>query len=115
MVLVHVTGSAVTSKLFTFSKHFSLPPHIFIDTKCRILPCILSKAVWLNFIMLLAILDLGSSFWGMVLILASTNLLAARIGAGCLVIALIIVLLIAKNVSGFHVYPSHCQDTLLKI
>ncbi|XP_017248407.1 uncharacterized protein LOC108219453 isoform X2 [Daucus carota subsp. sativus] len=40
---------------------------------------------------------LGSSFWGMVLILASTNLLAARIGAGCLVIALIIVLLIAKN------------------
>ncbi|KAL8132616.1 hypothetical protein AgCh_008192 [Apium graveolens] len=40
---------------------------------------------------------LGSSFWGMVLILASTNLLAARISAGCLAVALIVVLLIAKN------------------
>ncbi|KAI3746005.1 hypothetical protein L6452_08420 [Arctium lappa] len=40
---------------------------------------------------------LGSSFWGMVLILASTNLLAARIAAGCLAVALIIVLFVAKN------------------
>ncbi|KVI07825.1 hypothetical protein Ccrd_013815 [Cynara cardunculus var. scolymus] len=40
---------------------------------------------------------LGSSFWGMVLILASTNLLAARIAAGCLAAALIIVLFVAKN------------------
>lgn len=40
---------------------------------------------------------LGSSFWGMVLILASTNLIAARIAAGCLAAALIIVLFVAKN------------------
>ncbi|XP_076952823.1 uncharacterized protein LOC143626716 [Bidens hawaiensis] len=40
---------------------------------------------------------LGSSFWGMALILASTNLLAARIAAGCLAAALIIVLFVAKN------------------
>lgn len=42
--------------------------------------------------------DLGSSFWGMVLILASTNLLTARIAAGCFIAALLIVLFIAKNV-----------------
>ncbi|KAI7725191.1 hypothetical protein M8C21_025416 [Ambrosia artemisiifolia] len=41
---------------------------------------------------------LGSSFWGMVLILASTNLIAARIAAGCLAAALIIVLFVAKNI-----------------
>ncbi|KAJ8449638.1 hypothetical protein Cgig2_005660 [Carnegiea gigantea] len=40
---------------------------------------------------------LGSSFWGMVLILASTNLLTARIAAGCLALALFIVLFVAKN------------------
>ncbi|PIN13323.1 hypothetical protein CDL12_14055 [Handroanthus impetiginosus] len=40
---------------------------------------------------------LGSSFWGMVLILASTNLLTSRIAAGCLILALLIVLFIAKN------------------
>lgn len=40
---------------------------------------------------------LGSSFWGMALILASTNLLASRIAAGCLILALLIVLFIAKN------------------
>ncbi|KAJ9564434.1 hypothetical protein OSB04_000400 [Centaurea solstitialis] len=40
---------------------------------------------------------LGSSFWGMLLILASTNLLTARIAAGCLGAALLIVLFIAKN------------------
>ncbi|XP_074271730.1 uncharacterized protein LOC141595663 [Silene latifolia] len=40
---------------------------------------------------------LGSSFWGMALILASTNLLTARIAAGCLAIALFIVLFVAKN------------------
>lgn len=43
--------------------------------------------------------DLGSSFWGMVLILASTNLLTARIAAGCFGVALFIVLFVAKNVS----------------
>ncbi|XP_054785726.1 uncharacterized protein LOC129292193 [Prosopis cineraria] len=40
---------------------------------------------------------LGSSFWGMVFILASTNLLAARIAAGCFIVALVVVLFIAKN------------------
>ncbi|KAK7340959.1 hypothetical protein VNO77_21678 [Canavalia gladiata] len=40
---------------------------------------------------------LGSSFWGMALILASTNLLTARIAAGCFIAALIVVLFIAKN------------------
>ncbi|CAM8981115.1 hypothetical protein QQ045_029558 [Rhodiola kirilowii] len=40
---------------------------------------------------------LGSSFWGMVLILASTKILTAKIAAGCLGAALLIVLFIAKN------------------
>ncbi|XP_030535196.1 uncharacterized protein LOC115744227 isoform X1 [Rhodamnia argentea] len=40
---------------------------------------------------------LGSSFWGMLFILASTNLLTARIAAGCLLVALVIVLFVAKN------------------
>lgn len=42
--------------------------------------------------------DLGSSFWGMALVLASTNLTTARIAAGCLALALFIVLFIAQNV-----------------
>lgn len=46
-----------------------------------------------------ALPDLGSSFWGMLLILASTNLLTARIAAGCFLAALFITLFIAKNVS----------------
>jgi len=45
-----------------------------------------------------SLLDLGSSFWGMALILASTNLLTARIAAGCFIAALIVVLFLAKNV-----------------
>ncbi|XP_042029587.1 uncharacterized protein LOC121776478 isoform X2 [Salvia splendens] len=40
---------------------------------------------------------LGSSFWGMALILASTNLLTSRIAAGCLILSLFIVLFIAQN------------------
>ncbi|GLU01610.1 hypothetical protein SLE2022_189120 [Rubroshorea leprosula] len=40
---------------------------------------------------------LGSSFWGMVLILASTNLLTAKIAAGCFALSLFIVLFVAKN------------------
>uniref|UniRef100_A0A164W2B9 Uncharacterized protein n=1 Tax=Daucus carota subsp. sativus TaxID=79200 RepID=A0A164W2B9_DAUCS len=40
---------------------------------------------------------LGSSFWGMVFILASTNLMTARIAAGCLAAALLVVLFVAKN------------------
>ncbi|KAK9018072.1 hypothetical protein V6N11_001057 [Hibiscus sabdariffa] len=39
---------------------------------------------------------LGSSFWGMVLILASTDLLSARIAAGCFLVALVVVLFYAK-------------------
>ncbi|KAG6521525.1 hypothetical protein ZIOFF_018648 [Zingiber officinale] len=40
---------------------------------------------------------LGSSFWGMVFILASTNLLATRIAAGCFLLALVVVFFYAKN------------------
>ncbi|CAL5324826.1 hypothetical protein CsSME_00003950 [Camellia sinensis var. sinensis] len=40
---------------------------------------------------------LGSSFWGMALILASTTLLTTRIAAGCFIVALIVVLFVAKN------------------
>ncbi|KAM3229369.1 hypothetical protein ACQJBY_033143 [Aegilops geniculata] len=40
---------------------------------------------------------LGSSFWGMVFILSSTHLLATRIAAGCFILALVIVLFVAKN------------------
>ncbi|CAN6706560.1 unnamed protein product [Malus baccata var. baccata] len=40
---------------------------------------------------------LGSSFWGMALILASTNLITARIAAGYFGVALLVVLLVAKN------------------
>lgn len=40
---------------------------------------------------------LGSSFWGMILILASTNVLTAQIAAGCFAFALLCVLFIAKN------------------
>ncbi|CAO2826160.1 unnamed protein product [Amaranthus hypochondriacus] len=40
---------------------------------------------------------LGSSFWGMALVLASTNLMTARITAGCLGVALLVVLFRAQN------------------
>ncbi|XP_022772063.1 uncharacterized protein LOC111314702 [Durio zibethinus] len=40
---------------------------------------------------------LGSSFWGMALILASTKILTARIAAGCFLLALVVVLFYAKN------------------
>ncbi|KAE9613911.1 hypothetical protein Lal_00016513 [Lupinus albus] len=40
---------------------------------------------------------IGSAFWGMVLILASTELLTARIAAGCFIVALLTVLFVAKN------------------
>ncbi|XP_024362210.1 uncharacterized protein [Physcomitrium patens] len=40
---------------------------------------------------------LGSSFWGMVLVVASTNYLTLRIAAGLLCAALVVVLVIAKN------------------
>ncbi|CAH9085183.1 unnamed protein product [Cuscuta europaea] len=40
---------------------------------------------------------LGSSFWGMVLILASTYLLTAQIAAGCFIAALVVVQFYAKN------------------
>ncbi|KAL7232040.1 hypothetical protein ACSBR2_010121 [Camellia fascicularis] len=55
---------------------------------------------------------LGSSFWGMALILASTTLLTTRIAAGCFIVALIVVLFVAKNVSGdkflLVIYYFHC-------
>ncbi|GAB2219629.1 hypothetical protein Droror1_Dr00007266 [Drosera rotundifolia] len=40
---------------------------------------------------------IGASFWGMMLMLASTNLLTARIAAGCLATVLLLVLLVAKT------------------
>ncbi|KAM5571187.1 hypothetical protein ABKV19_011680 [Rosa sericea] len=40
---------------------------------------------------------LGSSFWGMVLILASTKGITAQIAAGCFTFALVVVLFLAKN------------------
>ncbi|XP_038893475.1 uncharacterized protein LOC120082285 isoform X1 [Benincasa hispida] len=40
---------------------------------------------------------IGSSFWGMLLILASTNLLTSRIAAGCFLVSLLVVLCVAKN------------------
>lgn len=40
---------------------------------------------------------LGSSFWGMVLVVASTNNVTLRIAAGLLCAALVVVLVIAKN------------------
>lgn len=48
--------------------------------------------------LVLSLTDLGSSFWGMVFILASTNLLATRIAAGCFLLALVVVLFYAENV-----------------
>lgn len=45
--------------------------------------------------------DLGSSFWGMALILAATDVLTAKIAAGCLGAALLIVLFVADNVSTY--------------
>ncbi|KAG6530356.1 hypothetical protein ZIOFF_012584 [Zingiber officinale] len=50
----------------------------------------------LNF-QLKLIIYLGSSFWGMVFILASTNLLTTRIAAGCFLLALVVVLFVAQN------------------
>ncbi|CAK9218128.1 hypothetical protein BDL97_02G131400 [Sphagnum fallax] len=40
---------------------------------------------------------LGSAFWGMVLVVASTNDITLRIAAGLLIAALVVVLIIAKN------------------
>ena len=62
--------------------------------------------------------DLGSSFWGMVLIVASTNSLTLRIAAGLLCAALIVVLVIAKNVSSsnYSIFPSlNSVSHLLKV
>ncbi|KAH7549340.1 hypothetical protein JRO89_XS13G0017100 [Xanthoceras sorbifolium] len=40
---------------------------------------------------------LGSSFWGMILILASTNHITALIATGCFIASLLVVLFVAKN------------------
>ncbi|RLN39322.1 uncharacterized protein C2845_PM01G11250 [Panicum miliaceum] len=50
----------------------------------------------LGFVFLL-LANLGSSFWGMIFILASTNLLTTRIAAGCFILALVVVLFVADN------------------
>ncbi len=42
--------------------------------------------------------DLGSAFWGMVLVVASTKSITLRIAAALLLSALVVVLIIAKNV-----------------
>nr|KJB22679.1 hypothetical protein B456_004G256200 [Gossypium raimondii]KJB22680.1 hypothetical protein B456_004G256200 [Gossypium raimondii] len=42
---------------------------------------------------------LGSSFWGMALILASTNLLTAILAAGCFLLALVVVLFYDELIS----------------
>ena len=70
-----------------------------------------------NFVFVLALheTDLGSSFWGMVLILSSTDLVAARIAAACLGVALIVVLFVAKNVRfsmcfNFHALFCECLE-----
>jgi len=42
--------------------------------------------------------DLGSAFWGMVLVVASTNSITLRIAAPLLLSALVVVLIIAKNI-----------------
>jgi hypothetical protein len=42
--------------------------------------------------------DLGSSFWGMVLVISSTNSITLRIAAALLIVSLVVVLIIAKNV-----------------
>ncbi|KAK8478847.1 hypothetical protein V6N13_004477 [Hibiscus sabdariffa] len=57
---------------------------------------ILPAGLAFMFIQLPLLSDLGSSFWGMVLILASTDLLSARIAAGCFLVALVVVLFYAK-------------------
>ena len=56
-----------------------------------------STLVFISCYCFVSIADLGSSFWGMVFILSSTHLLATRIAAGCFILALIIVLFVAKN------------------
>lgn len=73
--------------LYALSSHFSkmYNRHLCNFSVLNFPPCFIS--------------DLGSSFWGMVLILASTNLLTARIAAGCFLAALLVTLIVAKNVS----------------
>ncbi|THU70083.1 hypothetical protein C4D60_Mb08t21330 [Musa balbisiana] len=53
---------------------------------------------------------LGSSFWGMVFILASTNLITTRIAAGCFLLALVVVLFVAKNVSNLYYLTNGCFE-----
>ncbi|KAH9778733.1 hypothetical protein KPL71_007442 [Citrus sinensis] len=52
-------------------------------------------------------------FLGMLLILASTTLLTARIAAGCLVAALLVVLLVAKNEHDMHLYSTARHEYIL--
>lgn len=82
--------------------------HAYSGKKWILKSYILGSLIWISylfvhkitstFIIIIVVIDLGSSFWGMVLVLASTNLLTAKIAAGCFIAALLIVLFIAKNV-----------------
>ncbi|KAJ8436638.1 hypothetical protein Cgig2_029884 [Carnegiea gigantea] len=57
---------------------------------------------------------LGSSFWGMLLVLASTNLITARIAAGCLGVALLVVLFIAQN-DPLSIFTSRVMNSLFSV
>jgi hypothetical protein len=62
--------------------------------------------------------DIGSSFWGMILVLSSTDLVAARIAAACLGLALIVVLFVAKNVRSsisFYFHPPFSERLNAKL
>jgi hypothetical protein len=53
---------------------------------------------------------LGSSFWGMVLVISSTNSITLRIAAALLIISLVVVLIIAKNVRNLQFLYSDSQN-----
>lgn len=62
--------------------------------------CSVSGGVFYKLIILQLVFRSWFIIWGMIFILASTNLLTTRIAAGCFAVALLIVLFVAKNVSG---------------
>lgn len=68
--------------------------------------------LWPCWLLSSLIADLGSSFWGMVFILASTNLITTRIAAGCFLLALVVVLFVAKNVSNLYYLTKNFQNFL---
>ncbi|KAK9204052.1 hypothetical protein WN943_014309 [Citrus x changshan-huyou] len=101
-VFLHEASHAIACKLTcgkVRSKTFYNVKILFLKMKCAIyiINVLIYISVQVEGIQVHADEDLGSSFWGMLLILASTTLLTARIAAGCLVAALLVVLLVAKN------------------